>query len=270
MNTSRVVILGVAVAAAIGAGYLAKNLVSAPAPVIVKEGPKAPAVATADVLVLSKDVGMGEDVSEALRWQQWPSASVGDNFITRTAQPDALEKMKGSVARVSLYEGEPLRTSKLIGNGQSFMSSVLPAGKRAVATQIAADTSAGGFILPNDYVDVVMTRRSQQATGTNGFITETILSNIRVLAIDQTIQEDEKGRKVKVGTTATLELTPRQAEIITVAQQMADRLTLTLRSIKDAQQPQKAEGDYLVSGAGRGNTVRMIKSGALSEVGTHR
>ena len=104
--------------------------------------------------------------------------------------------------------GEPIRRSKLIGKDQSFMSSILPAGKRAVGVEIKADTSAGGFILPNDFVDVIMTRRAQNSTGVETFVTETILENIRVLAIDQTIREDEEGRKVKVGQTATLELTP--------------------------------------------------------------
>ena len=169
-----------------------------------------------------------------------------------------------------MYRGEPLRRSKLIGEGQSFMSSILPSGKRAIATQIAADTSAGGFILPNDYVDVIMTRRSQNGSGPEGFITETILKNIRVLAIDQAIQEDEEGRKVKVGQTATLELSPQQAEIITVAQQMADRLTLALRSTADAQEKVQGEADYLVSGTGRRGTVRVIRSGEVSEVGARK
>ncbi len=150
------------------------------------------------------------------------------------------------------------------------MSSILPSGKRAIATQIAADTSAGGFILPNDYVDVIMTRRSDTAATTGGFITETILKNIRVLAIDQAIQEDEEGRRVKVGETATLELTPQQAEIITVAQQMADRLTLSLRSVVDTQEKVTDEADYLVSGNGRRGTVRLIKSGEVSEVGARK
>jgi pilus assembly protein CpaB len=150
------------------------------------------------------------------------------------------------------------------------MSSILPSGKRAIATQIAADTSAGGFILPNDYVDVIMTRRSQTGSGPEGFITETILKNIRVLAIDQAIQEDEDGRKVKVGQTATLELSPQQAEIITVAQQMADRLTLALRSTADAQEKVQGEADYLVSGTGRRGTVRVIRSGEVSEVGARK
>ena len=91
-----------------------------------------------------------------------------------------------------------------------------------------------------------------------------------MLAIDQTIQEDEEGKKVKVGETATLELTPQQAEIITVAQQMADRLTLALRSITDTQEKSTQEADYLVSGNGRRGTVRLIKSGEVSEVGARK
>jgi pilus assembly protein CpaB len=272
MAASRVIILGVAVAAAGGAGYVAQNMVSAPPPeVIVEAGPQQPSIALSDVLVLAGDVPMGQPLADQLKWQSWPTDTISDTFITRAIEPDALEKLKGSVARVPLYAGEPLRRTKLIGDGQSFMSSILPSGMRAIATQISADTSAGGFILPNDFVDVIMTRRSQQGSaGGDGFITETILKNIRVLAIDQTIQEDEEGKRVKVGETATLELTPQQAEIITVAQQMADRLTLALRSITDTQEKPEDEADYLVSGNGRRGTVRLIKSGEVSEVGARK
>lgn len=271
MAASRLIILGVAVAAAGGAGYVAKNMMVPPPPkVIVEPGPKAPAVDLTEVLVLNGDVPMGSTVGDQLDWQSWPSDGVNENFITKTGDPEALEKYKGSVARVAMYSGEPLRKSKLIGEGQSFMSSILPTGFRAVATQVSADTSAGGFILPNDYVDVIMTRRSDAATTTGGFVTETILKNIRVLAIDQAIQEDEEGRRVKVGETATLELTPQQAEIITVAQQMADRLTLSLRAIVDTNETITDEADYLVSGQGRRGSIRMIKSGVVSEVGARK
>ncbi|WP_378945020.1 Flp pilus assembly protein CpaB [Mesorhizobium sp. ANAO-SY3R2] len=271
MATSRLMILGVAVAAAGGAGYVAKNM-SAPPPaeVIVESGPQQPQLATTEVLALTGDVPMGAVVENNIGWQAWPSDAVNANFITRSAEPEALEKFKSSVARLAMYSGEPLRKSKLVGEGQSFMSSVLASGKRAVATAISADTSAGGFILPNDYVDVIMTRRSDAAKSGSGFTTETILKNIRVLAIDQTIQEDEEGKKVKVGNTATLELTSQQAEIITVAQQMADRLTLALRSVADAQESNLAEADYLVSGSGKRGTVRLIKSGEISESGARK
>lgn len=270
MAASRLIILGVAVAAAGGAGYVAKNMSAQPMEVAVEAGPLEPSVQLTDVLVLSGDVPMGATLADQLSWQAWPSSGVNDNFITRGAEPEALEKLNASVARVAMYQGEPLRRSKLVGEGQSFMSSILPSGSRAVATQIAADTSAGGFILPNDYVDVIMTRRADSANAGGGFITETILQNIKVLAIDQAIQEDEEGRRVKVGETATLELTPQQAEIITVAQQMADRLTLALRSVTDTQEEPQGEADYLVSGNGKRGTVRLIKSGEVSEVGARK
>lgn len=271
MPASRLIILGVAVAAAGGAGYVAKNMVAiAPPEVIMDAGPQAPSIALQDVLVLSGDVPMGSPVGTNIGWQAWPADGINENFITRSAEPDAVEKLKGSVARMAMYSGEPLRRSKLIAEGQTFMSSMLPSGSRAVATSIAADTSAGGFILPNDFVDVIMTRRADATSGGSGFTTETILKNIRVLAIDQTIQEDEEGKKTRVGQTATLELTPQQAEIITVAQQMADRLTLALRSVKDTQEKITGEADYLVSGNGRRGTVRLIKSGEVSEVGARK
>jgi pilus assembly protein CpaB len=270
MAASRLIIMGVAVAAAGGAGYIAKNMATnTPPPVVVDAGPREPAIKLTEVLVLGGDVPMGAPLGDALEWQSWPSAGVNENFITRANEPEAIEQLKGSVARVPIYAGEPLRRSKLIGEGQSFMSAILPSGHRAIATQISADTSAGGFILPNDFVDVIMTRRSANAAGGEGFITETILKNIRVLAIDQ---EDEEGKKVKVGQTATLELTPQQAEIITVAQQMADRLALALRSVADAQEEVGEEADYLVSGngSGRRGTVRLIKSGEVTEVGARK
>ena len=271
MAPSRVIILGVAVATAIGAGYVAKNMATpTPAETIVDDAPREPAIRLTEVLALDSDVAMGAPVGDRLSWESWPASGITDAFITRDREPNALEELAGAIARVPMYAGEPLRRSKLIGEGQSFMSSILPSGKRAVATQIAADTSAGGFILPNDYVDVIMTRRGANSSGAETFVTETILKNIRVLAIDQAIQEDEEGRKVRVGDTATLELSPQQAEIITVAQQMADRLALALRAVVDTQEVIEEEADYLVSGSGRRGTVRLIKSGEVSEVGARQ
>lgn len=274
MPASKFLILGVAAVAAVGAGYVAKNMTAPPPNVVVNE-PARPAIAMTDVLTVTSDVPMGEMLGDHVGWQQWPSSNVGENFITKDQAPDDLEKFKKSLARVALYAGEPVRVSKLVGDGNSFMSSILPKGMRAVATQISADTSAGGFILPNDYVDVIMSRRKPAQAGTgqpavDAFQTETILKNIKVLAIDQAIQEDEDGRKVKVGTTATLELTPQQAEIITVAQQMSDRLTLALRSVADTQEKNLDEADYLVGGDGKGGTIRVIKSGEVSEVGARK
>ncbi|MGL4405716.1 MAG: Flp pilus assembly protein CpaB, partial [Notoacmeibacter sp.] len=232
MKTAQIAVLGLAVVAAGGAGLIAMNMTSQPPQQV--SGEIAPVVQQAEmeqVLVASGDIPMGGEITSQVSWQDWPSSAIQDGFIKKSVEPTALEDIAGSVVRSPILNGEPIRRAKLVGAGQSFMSSILPAGKRAVATQIAADTSAGGFILPNDYVDVIMTRRLVATPETpERFTTETVLKNIRVLAIDQTIQEDEEGRRVKVGETATLELSSEQAELLTVAQQMADRLTLVLRS----------------------------------------
>ena len=265
--SKRIIILGVAVLAAGAAGYMAMNMVSPTrddATVIVAA---APAIELDEVLVASENLYTGTALDGQLRWQDWPVESLSPDFVTRSARPDALNELTGSVVRSTIAQGEPIRQIKLLGPDQSFMSSILPMGKRAVATQIAADTSAGGFILPDDYVDVIMTTRPPERNG--GYVTETILENIRVLAIDQTIREDEEGRLVQVGQTATLQLSPRQAEIITVAQQMADRLTLALRSVRDVNPELESSGaEHLLTGGAKGGSVTVIKSGERIEVRT--
>jgi pilus assembly protein CpaB len=115
------------------------------------------------------------------------------------------------------------------------MAAILPSGMRAVSTEISPETGAGGFILPNDRVDVILSRRDKEAeksAGTEVHSSETILANIRVLAIDQTVEE-KNGQKVVVGKTATLELSSRQAESLALARQLGT-LSLALRSITDA------------------------------------
>lgn len=265
MKTAQLAVLGLAVAAAGGAGFLAMNM-TAPQQV-VQSAPVVEQAATEQVLVATQDIPLGGEITGQVEWKDWPEGAIQQGFITKTAEPGAAEEINGSVVRSPILTGEPIRRAKLVGAGQSFMSSILPAGKRAISTQIAADTSAGGFILPNDFVDVIMTRR-QAATETSPerFVTETVLRNIRVLAIDQTITEDEEGRRVKVGETATLELTAEQAELLTVAQQMADRLTLALRSIADVNQPGGADEDasHLIAGGSKG-AIRMIKQGVVTE-----
>jgi pilus assembly protein CpaB len=116
------------------------------------------------------------------------------------------------------------------------MAAILPTGMRAISTQISPETGAGGFILPNDHVDVILTRRERDAdkgaSGGDSHSSETILTNVRVLAIDQNVQEKD-GQKVVVGKTATLELTPAQTETLALSQQLGS-LSLALRSITDA------------------------------------
>src|SRR5690606_5880811 len=175
----------------------------------------------------------------------------------------------GAIARASLYAGEPISEAKLIQSDNGFMSAILPSGMRAVATRISADTSAGGFILPNDHVDVIMTRQIEGEQGGTGYATETILNNVRVLAIDQTIEEI-KGEKVVVGQTATLELSPKQAQILSVAEQLSDhRLTLALRSIADSgprTSDAAQDATHLLSGTKENGAITVIRGGIAREV----
>jgi pilus assembly protein CpaB len=270
MKIARVAVLGVALGAGVLAAVLALNLTSRPTPAPQVNGAPAPTMETVDVLVARKDIVTGTRVTnDAVGWEPWPMKGVSDKFLTRTTDPQAAEKVAGAFARSTFFQGEPISEGKLIRTDQGFMSAILPEGKRAVATRIAADTSAGGFILPNDRVDVIMTRQAPTGNGgANEYITETILNNVRVLAIDQTIEEKD-GEKVVVGQTATLELSPQQAQILTVAQQMSDRLTLALRSIADAtDKPGNTGPDaiHLIGGTKRSGSITVVKNGVAKEV----
>ncbi|KJS11021.1 MAG: pilus assembly protein CpaB [Hoeflea sp. BRH_c9] len=266
MKPARVVIMAVAVLAAGLAGYLAMSLTSPT--VQVNESSSAPVIEkmpTIDVLVTTASLPVGARLNEeTLEWKGWPEDGVVEGLVRRDARPEAITELTGAVVRLPIFAGEPLRPEKIVDSSSRIMSSLLPAGKRAIATEISVATSAGGFILPNDRVDVIMVRRK---TSEEGFLTEVILSNIRILAIDQRIEQDAEGNRTAVGTTATLELTPEQAKIITVAQQMADRLTLALRSVADVQEPDNDGAKYLLSGEDGSTAIQLIRSGAITKVG---
>jgi len=260
MKPARLLILSVAIVAAGLAGLLAMKLAGRGGVVtqvqsVVEKEP------TVNVLVSSSNLPVGARIDDkAVHWMPWPQGGVVQGFITETDKPDALKELQGAVVRLPIFEGEPIRPEKVADSNSRILSALLPAGKRAVATEISVATGAGGFILPNDRVDVIMVRKG---TGTEKFITETVLSNVRVLAIDQQIQEKDDGSKAVVGTTATLELTPDQTKVLVVAQQMADRLSLALRSIADAQDQDTSAADYLLSGDNGNALVQVIKSGSI-------
>ena len=272
MKLARVAVLGVAAGAGLIAAYIAINLARQPPTQVVAAKP----VPATQVLVAAADIPVGATLkADSVEWRDWPPNGISDRFIKRVDGTDQIEPIVGSLARASIYAGEPITDGKLIHADQGFMAAILPAGKRAVATRIAADTSAGGFILPNDRVDVVMTRHADAGAnlaGGNDYLTETILNNVRVLAIDQTI-EDKDGEKVVVGQTATLELTPLQVQILTVAQQMSDRLTLALRSIADSRaDPADSALDavHLIGGTKRNGAVTVVKNGIARDVSAIR
>lgn len=261
MKQAQIIVLAGAIAAAGGAGYIAMGLVNKePEKQIIQA--QAPKIQTDQVLVASVDISMGTNVNEDMvTWQEWPVDLVPTGSLSQKTNPEAITEVTGSIARSTIYSGEPIRNNKLVNSKNGFMSAILPKGQRAVATSISTATSAGGFILPNDRVDVLMTIR-RTGEGEEGFSTEVVLENVRVLAIDQTIREKD-GSSVVVGETATLQLSPKEVEILTVAQQTADRLSLALRSIADAGELSGTSGERLLSG-GKG-TVRVIRYGSVKE-----
>ncbi len=260
MKPVRIIILAVAVLSAGMAGLLAVNLAgkgnqSVTEPVVQKEP-------VTNVLVASKGMPVGSRLdASAMHWIAWPKSGLVDGLITEEQRPQAITDLAGVIVRLPLFDGEPIRPEKIADGSGRTLSSLLPAGKRAVATEITVATGAGGFILPNDRVDVIMVRKGSESTT---FSTETVLTNVRVLAIDQQIEEQKDGEKAVVGTTATLELTPDQSKVIAVAQQMADRLTLVLRSVADAAEPDTASADYLLSGS-EATAIQVIKSGSITK-----
>jgi pilus assembly protein CpaB len=233
MKAARLVVLVVAVAAGGLAALLAGRGSDEPPPAPAASTP----IDTVDVLVARSDIPLGHSVGAAeMQWQLWPVAAASPVFVRKTEKPNAIEELTGAIARAPFVAGEPLRENKLIkANGSGYMAAVLDKGMRAISTEISPETGAGGFILPNDRVDVILSRRDQEAqkaTGVESHTSETILNNIRVLAIDQTLGEKD-GQKVVIGKTATLELTPRQAESLALSRQLGT-LSLALRSLADA------------------------------------
>ncbi len=243
MKPARIIVLGVALAAGGVAAMLASGSRQPEAP---KGPPPPPPLATVDVLVAKSNLDTGQVVGAAdVGWQTWPAASAGSSFIRKPDRPDAIKDFVGAIVRTPVMAGEPIRDSKVVaGKGGGFMAAILPHGMRAVAIDVSPDTGAGGFILPNDHVDVLLTRRdkaTEKVTGVERFISETVLRNVRVLAVDQNVEEKD-GQKVVIGKTATVELDPHQAETLVLSRQLGT-LSLTLRSLLDSQSPTPEGGN---------------------------
>ena len=239
MKKSRIIVLFLALAAAAAAFVVANGSRTAPSE-IAAAPPPAPAP-TDDVLVASKDLPLGTSIADSdFAWQSWPKDAVTPGMLRKSENPKIIDELKGSFVKVALTQGEPVHRDKLVkGANGGFMSVILSAGKRAVAINIDSQgaTSAGGFILPNDHVDVIRTyhqeaRSAVGASSGEGFVSETLLTNIKILAIGQNVQ-DKNGQPVVVGSNATLELDPAQAETVILGQRTG-QLSLVLRSMLDA------------------------------------
>ncbi len=252
MNVTRIAILGVAAIAAVGVALLVRGMLGGPTDVVETAEPEFEIV---QVLVATDRVEPGRVLTvDSVRWEEWPSTSITDELITQEAHPEIAEFIEGAVARAPLLAGEPITEAKIVrtGNG-SFLSATLSPGKRAVAIPVSAETGAGGFVLPNDRVDVILTQEIEGGA-TTAYRTETIVTDIRVLAIDQTFRKED-GVDFFVASTATLELAPAEAEVIAQAQ-ASGTLSLALRSLGD-EMAVGADASSLRSG----NAVNVVRYG---------
>jgi pilus assembly protein CpaB len=235
MNSARIIVVAIAFAAGGTALYLASVTPEAPVSAPVVQLP------TIDVLVAKQDILLGQTVGpNELQRQTWPASASSGSLIKRNDRPEAPTQITGSIARSPFIAGEPIREQKLIrANGSGFMAAILPSGMRAVSTEITPETGAGGFILPNDRVDVILSKRERgqgpDGVGSSGgpelVSSRVIIANVRVLAIDQAPKEKE-GQNSVVGKTATLEVSPADAEVLARARQ-GGTLSLALRSLAD-------------------------------------
>ena len=265
MKTARIVVLTIALSAGGVAAYLVSGSDNKPAPT----EPVAQ-LQTVDVLVAKSDIGLGQTVTaDDMQWQTWPAATASNTFIRRNERPDAATQVAGSIARAPFIAGEPIREPKLVrANGSGFMAAILPTGMRAVSTEISPETGAGGFILPNDRVDVLLTKRDKNADrpGAPDVVnSEIILPNIRVLAIDQAPKEKD-GQNAVVGKTVTLELKPEQAETLARARQTGT-LSLALRSIADVNMVENNIDDHAPK---RGESISVVRYGVQSSTTTQK
>jgi len=257
VSAARILILVLAIGAAGTAAFLVRNIVASQPSEAVQIIVEKEEVATDEVLTITRNKRMGQTIIEGdLTWRKWPLELVSDDYILRSAQPELRDDLMGAVVRTDFIANEPVIRRKLVKLGdQSMMSLLLKKGMRAVTVAIAPVRGSGGFILPGDHVDILLSRRESavldQVVPTKegeeevdpqairpvgeGFSTETILANVKVLAVDQIIGDVGENASVSA-STATLEVTPEQAELVELAKRVGE-MSLLLRPFADSLGP---------------------------------
>lgn len=253
MKLARIFVLAIAVAAGIIAFRMVMLSGGNPEPVVET---KAPEQNKAQVLVAKKDIQLGGKLkSEDVVWADWPEDAIPLGVVSKSVNPGAKDEYIGRIAKAPIFAGEPIRAERLINTDKGFMAAILPKGKRAIAVSVDAETAAGGFILPGDKVDLILTRKAD-----SGAISETILENVRVLAIDTTTAGEQDKKSLNPKKTATLELTLSQSEVVAQAQKIGT-ISLALRSAQDS-------ADDAVPEDKRRRGVSYVKFGVTSQAGS--
>jgi pilus assembly protein CpaB len=266
MSARQLVVLAVALVAAIGALLVIRGMSQARE----EKAPDTP-IAGEMVLVAAKDVPQGAALASGdLAWRLFPQESVTEAFVKKAAQPEALSEMLGGVTRRVFIAGEPITLGSIVlPDGHGFMAAQLLPGYRAISIEIETEDAAGGFIQPNDRVDVLGTVRSEGGEGERDARTTTLLQDVRVLALDETTQPQTEGEApTRVSAKmAVLELSEADARLLTSAA-AASRISLVLRGVEaetaGMRAPSAAPPDALSGGAG-GITLHVFgKAGRAS------
>jgi pilus assembly protein CpaB len=187
---------------------------------------------TVQILVADADLGAGTFVKpKHLKWLAWPEKSLADGYVQQGKR--TVEDFQGAVVRSAIVKGQPISDGALVKPGdRGFLAAVLEVGKRAVSVPVDATSGIAGFVFPGDFVDVILSVRvsgeDEEGKAEQRYFSETLLTDIRVLAVDQKVEN--KNGKVSVAKTATLEVAPKQAEKVAVGLKMGS-LSLSLHSL---------------------------------------
>lgn len=302
MKPARIIVIAVAAVSAIGLALVVRTMSSGGEAAPQAAAAPTPEAPTAQVLVAARDLEIGDRIENSdLQWRAFPLDTVNPAWVTEGAasvptesrgEPEgdaaqsqdagagataevqrAAERLTGggvraqvvgAVVRERIMAGEPIVARKLVRAGQSgYLAVVLSPGMRAMAVPVSAETGAGGFILPGDRVDVIMSRRAEaDVDGQAGYITATVLRNIKVLAIGA-VTEASGGEQTVDGSTATLEVSSRDAELLAFAEAQGD-LYLVLRSYADA--AEASGGGYQQAASPTDRAVRVFRNGEATVV----
>lgn len=225
MSVRNIILILAAVLITVGTGLIARSWINSQRQVAM--APEAPQVKATRVLVAQKNLPSGTFIKENhLTWQTWPDNKPHAKYLVKGKHDE--KDLIGTVVRRGITAGEPVTIGRLVKPGdRGFLAAVLRPGYRAMAVRINATSSIAGLIFPGDRVDIIVTHRIKRG-GKERRASETVLINVRVLAIDRRV--DDQKNSPKVGKNATFEVTPKQAEMLAVVQQIG-KLSLVLRSL---------------------------------------
>lgn len=231
MSVRNIVLIIAAVLMTAGTAFLARNWLESqrPQPQVAAPAPK---VEGAMVLVAAADLPAGTLLQDKhLRWQIWPSNAVPETYVVKPEAedvPDPIQSLLGAVVRKGISTGEPVARGGILKSGdRGFLAAVLRPGYRAMSIQVNPTAGIAGLVFPGDRVDLILTH-SVTRGGKERRASETVLTNVRILAIDQTI--DDQSGEPRIFKNATFELTPKQTEMLSVLSELG-RISLALRSL---------------------------------------